>query len=527
MTPQSGLELKGTFYTHSFAELLAEIGQAGLSGSMRVAEGEKKCVVYFRGGRVVFAVSNQRADRIFAILLKRSVIKKEDLVQIPNFANDFELTSLLVETGIITKEQSDRAFESQIEAIVVDILTWANGEWTFSPLARLREGLSFKVDAATHLVNYSRCLSDDVLLKRFRSLSETFARSATPEVGCDLTPHEGFVLSRVEREPATAAEIVALCSTFSQIVVLRALYALWIGGLLRRGEWPTAFSRSFVDAVKSAKLELRSEAKDLHAVSVQQNRPAVPETKPAPQPSATSDEPRPSKFEVQPLSLDEYLKRVEEAVTHYDILGIDGKAEGDDIKKAYFSLAKSFHPDRYHTEGSERLKRVQNAFTELAQAYETLRSAESRELYDYRMRKELAEREKQAATGTSESAYVQAKQAADNFERGFNLLMNNQPGDAMPFLARAAHFAPKNARYRAYHGKALSFEEKHRHKAEAEMQAALKIDPNNATFRLMLAEFFIQFKLMKRAEGELNRLLAIFPSNREARDLLNSLKAKV
>ena len=46
------------------------------------------------------------------------------------------------------------------------------------------------------------------------------------------------------------------------------------------------------------------------------------------------------------------------------------------------------------------------------------------------------------------------------------------------------------------------------------------------TYRLILAEFFIQVNLMKRAEGELNRLLAIYPSNREARALLDSIRAK-
>ena len=53
-----------------------------------------------------------------------------------------------------------------------------------------------------------------------------------------------------------------------------------------------------------------------------------------------------------------------------------------------------------------------------------------------------------------------------------------------------------------------------------------KIDPNNRSYRLLLAEFFIQHNLPKRAEGELKRLLAIHPDNREAKDLLDSLKAK-
>ena len=56
------------------------------------------------------------------------------------------------------------------------------------------------------------------------------------------------------------------------------------------------------------------------------------------------------------------------------------------------------------------------------------------------------------------------------------------------------------------------------------MQTALKLDPSNPTFRILLAEFFIQHNLLKRAEGELKRLLAVFPSNREAQDLLASLK---
>jgi cytochrome c-type biogenesis protein CcmH/NrfG len=105
-------------------------------------------------------------------------------------------------------------------------------------------------------------------------------------------------------------------------------------------------------------------------------------------------------------------------------------------------------------------------------------------------------------------------------------MMENDPVGAVPFLARAAHFSPNTAKYRAYYGRALAFDEKKRHKAEAEMQAGIKLDPDNATFRIMLAEFFIQYNLYKRAEGELTRLLAIFPNNREARELLDGLKAQ-
>jgi hypothetical protein len=42
----------------------------------------------------------------------------------------------------------------------------------------------------------------------------------------------------------------------------------------------------------------------------------------------------------------------------------------------------------------------------------------------------------------------------------------------------------------------------------------------------MLVEFFVRNKLIKRAEGELKRLLAAFPDNQEALALLDSLQSK-
>ena len=92
------------------------------------------------------------------------------------------------------------------------------------------------------------------------------------------------------------------------------------------------------------------------------------------------------------------------------------------------------------------------------------------------------------------------------------------------FSAVRPHYNPDNALYRAYYGKALSFDEKQTHKAEGEMQAAAKLDPKNPKIRLMLAEFFIEMNLLKRAEGELNRFLAVAPNNAEALKLLKSIQ---
>lgn len=519
MAPQSELELKGNFLTHPFGELLAEIGHASLNGSLRLGWNDKKCVVYFKAGQVVFAVSNERSTRLFDILLRRGKFSKDDVVKIPNFSNDFELTAFLVKNGAMSEAERDALFREQIERILIDILAWPDGEWTFSHLARIREGLCFEISMTSTLLQYARCMPSEHVLGRFRTMDETFRRSEASEFNLDLTMEEGFILSRVDQSTISAADVVTI-SGMPQTTVLHSLYTLWLGGLLIRDNWNPAFSRNLVQAIKSAKLELRTEAKERTP-----QRETITEKPATPEPVAEKAGEPAEKQADAVISLDEYLDRVEKSATYYDILGVDSKAESDELKKAYLHLAKNFHPDRFRSENSETLKRIQHAFTELAHAHETLKNPESREVYDYRARKELADREARAATGETGTQQHTREQAAENFDRGFGLLMENQPNEAVPFLARAAHFAAQNARYRAYYGRALSFDAKQRHKAESEMQAAVKLDPDNAAFRIMLAEFYIEYNLLKRAEGELNRLLAIFPSNREARQLLDSLKA--
>jgi curved DNA-binding protein CbpA len=517
MTPQTELEVQGNFLMHPFAELIAEIAAARLNGSLRVSEKEKKCIVYFRSGEVVFAVSNARSARLFDILLRRNRLKKEDLGQIPNFANDHELSAYLQDKGYLTKRDVERLFTEQIEGIIIDLLTWPSGNWTFSSLARIRDGLSFQVDTRRMLVDYARCMPEPQLLARFRSMDETFERSELPETAFELTADESYVLWCTNAGELSASNIAAV-SSYNEAKALHLIYILWLAGLLERQNWQPAFSPEAVHAMKRAKLELRREAK----------LPGVPDTVPevtAETAGSDAGTKQPAIPEMT-LSVDAYLDRVENAETYYDILGVDTRANIAEIKRAYFAMARMFHPDRFHAEGGDILRRMQSAFTELAQAHETLKNTETREVYDYRMRKEIAAREKNRAQGVSGNARLQIDQAGESFQAGFNLLMDGKYEEALPMLARAAHYDPKNAKYHAYYGKALAEDQKQRHKAESEMQTALKLDPDNPTFRMMLAEFFVKNNLLKRAEGEVTRLLAKFPSNREAQNLLASLKTK-
>ena len=62
---------------------------------------------------------------------------------------------------------------------------------------------------------------------------------------------------------------------------------------------------------------------------------------------------------------------------YYEVLGIDKSADENAIKKAYWSLAKKYHPDKNPGD-----KEAEEKFKEVNEAYAVLSDSEKRSKYD-------------------------------------------------------------------------------------------------------------------------------------------------
>lgn len=524
---KNNLEIHGTLSEHPFAELIAEASKAKFSGSFRISQEAEKAIVYLKNGDVIFAVSNARKHHLFDKLLRENKISREVLAQTPNFANDLEFSRELIKKELFTEAEIENFFTEIIEEILRSVCLWESGAWIFSPLAQVRSDISFPVNTVKILIDYARQRPFEFITSRFRSFEEAF-ESAADFPAENLSPYEGFIFSRFENQPLTITEIRIL-SSLPDAEVLKSLYILWLGGFIRRRKWNSAFTENQLQAIKNAKLTLKKEAvvAPASAETVSTTAADTPETTEKEAASLAKE------TTANELSVQEYLEKVESALTYYETLGVSPEASISDIKAAYFKLAKNFHPDKYHQEADLKLQqRIQHAFTEIAKAYETLRSQDTKEIYDFKLRKILKEMGAAQKNQTPPESSAPLKEqtsedrAREDFDSGFNFLMNEDYVRALPYLHRAVQTAPGHARYHAYYAKAISQDEKQRFKADAEFQTAIRLEPANPTFRLMLAEFYIQYNLLKRAEGELHRLLAIAPDNKEARLLLDSLAKK-
>lgn len=90
------------------------------------------------------------------------------------------------------------------------------------------------------------------------------------------------------------------------------------------------------------------------------------------------------------------------AVTdHYKVLGVDKKATPDQIKKAYRSLAKQYHPDKNRSPGAEE------KFKAVAAAYAVLSDSDKRRTYDLQQptdsEKQQSQPKQQQSSSTSSS----------------------------------------------------------------------------------------------------------------------------
>jgi curved DNA-binding protein CbpA len=257
-------------------------------------------------------------------------------------------------------------------------------------------------------------------------------------------------------------------------------------------------------------------------------------------PAKSAEETQRAAIEVSQQDVDAFLERVRRAESHYAVLGMEETVSSAQLKSAYYDLARRFHPDRFRKVEPAVLTRLESAFARITQAYETLRDDDLRANYNaklqarrkaqqfaYSIAKPARPTPEQAATSDSAATEPRisiAERAANDFKEGFAALEQGQRGLATGLFASAARLAPNEPRYRAFYGKMLAEQENTRRAAEAELQAAVKLDPGNAEYRVMLAQLFRDLGFAIRAKGEAERAVAADPDNRKARDLLRELK---
>jgi curved DNA-binding protein CbpA len=550
--------MDGQLSDRPLAEIISEMMSARVSGALRLARERAKAAVYFEQGRVVAALSNLRTHRLAELARRSGLVAEEHLEGLAGAGlTDERLAAELVRSGALTGVALYGLLSAQSEEVLRVLLRWDDGTWEFDPRVRLATGNRARPEVDRLLFDWARELTDD----RLASLIPDTESLSPPESAPDgetltrlgLGPTEAFILSRVTEQTTLAG--LLLVGGLPEAETRRAAYALALAGLLGRPNRAAAFTPE----------EIRKAAASVQADTAPSSPDRVPPS-PESQPFATAapagsglteatkggassgfaadrdtatqaERPATGDSQEEVRAAMEELLEMGRKETHYEVLGVGRSAQPDEIKRAYYSVARRLHPDRFRRDaGGEFVRQLDVSFARVTQAYEVLKDSSQRAVYDMKLAKQAdaakqakpAPRivEREAARDSRRDESPSPQNAEEKFQQGLGAMQKGDYATARRLFGEAALIAPRQARYRAHYGRELARDRATRRQAESELQAAIALDERNPAYRVMLAELYLEVGLRRRAEGELRRALELAPDHDAATRLLKKLSAR-
>jgi curved DNA-binding protein CbpA len=211
-----------------------------------------------------------------------------------------------------------------------------------------------------------------------------------------------------------------------------------------------------------------------------------------------------------------------EAATYYGLLEIEPTASAAEVRKAYFRLAKVYHPDRQveQNEGSTEV------FLAVQEAYDVLSDARRRLEYDESQRSgsgvavdhssapaagsQPATAESKSSTGSRRGPTLEEERDARmGFMKAEDFLEDGQHEQAQRLMTAVVRTVPDNPDYLSLAGYLQALEGGERlHGARDLCQKAVEAQPFNALFLARLGFVYEEVGLRARADAYYDRALA-------------------
>ncbi|HEY9756367.1 MAG TPA: DnaJ domain-containing protein [Oculatellaceae cyanobacterium] len=191
---------------------------------------------------------------------------------------------------------------------------------------------------------------------------------------------------------------------------------------------------------------------------------------------------------------------------YYAILGVDESAPQEEIRKAYLTLAKKLHPDRYPNDPEQRAL-AQREFAKVTRAHDVVSDAQRRAEYDTlrsltKVRglvseDALDESTSESATGetsssriilpTKDDENINVKWANKHLVRADDLFMKKRYQEAETAMKEAIRLVPTEPKFRNKLAE-IYIARGWRTLAMTEVQAALRIDPRDGDAKALEAK---------------------------------------
>jgi len=127
------ISLSGDLETVDLPDVLMMISQSAKTGVFTIRRGMEEKKLYFRKGMLVSASSTNDNEKLGEIMLEAGLIAKEKLIEARRKQTETEdrIGNILLVSGDITQDNLISALKAQASKIVMNLLGWWGGYFTF------------------------------------------------------------------------------------------------------------------------------------------------------------------------------------------------------------------------------------------------------------------------------------------------------------------------------------------------------------------------------------------------------------
>ncbi len=470
--------ISGFLKHYPLADIFLDLHRSEKDGIIEIKNGLISKKIYMKNGDMVFATSNKEEDRLGEVLLKAGRITADQYYQSVDIIKKTgkRLGAALVELGYIKPEDLIQAVRHQVEEIVLSLFQCEDGNFIFKEGPLLSdEVITLKLSAANLIYRGIKRINNLIHIKNALPLMDTILYYSTDPMNLfqdiNLDNKDKDILSLIDGK-RNIHEILAI-SPLDNFQTMKTLYALIRTRIIEIKEKGLKEDETLEEITKEPKIEVDSAFIE---------------------------------------KVEDIYKRIE-ITDYYGIFGIEKWATMDKIKKAYYKVAKEFHPDKHFYLPSETLKNKLNMiFSQITDAYKILSDPKMRREYDH----SLSIRPAKIESNNVEIARAKFKEGKDAFKK-------RAYTESAEFFGQAAYLDSSVADYHFYLCLSLT-KNKKLGEAEKAISKALKIEPFNADYMAELGHIYLQLGFNLRAKNTFEKAIKLDPANERAAEGLQKIK---
>jgi curved DNA-binding protein CbpA len=465
----------GEITTLTLPRLLQDIRQGRKTGTAVFERSDASTKVFFRHGEIVYASSNSDDQSMRTLLENLGKITKaqsEKSADIMRKTNK-KLITVLFEMGLLKPQELVAHVKLLVKQNILGLFSLREGRYRFDDgLLPGAEIVPLQMNAGELILAGIRGIAWEDARRSLPPLNTVISRAPEPSLparSADLIENERTVLSLIDAK----SSIQELCclTNIGEEAVLKSLFVLLALRMASEGK----------------RKDQQETVLNCHSV----REVAAVEQRPMDQTAAES------------LITREMLQSAHDVLAlqdYYEMLGVGRSASPQEIKKAYFGLAKLYHPDRHSDPELRDMKqKLELLFASINEAYGVLSETKKRDQYNLDLSSGTKQYGKKDGKPADEDDESQKVSAVAQFTEGMKQFRVQNFWGAEEAFRWATRLDPSNPDYVYHLGLALAHMPRRRHEAEEYFQKAVTMAPSRVEYYLELGGFYEKNGLKPKA----------------------------